>query len=210
MLDLEKRTGEQKKTAESATKDPKLLSELLDGLRSKKCPDRYKNFKAVYIISEDNPQVLYEKWDLFEKMLTSSNNTYKFYAIHVLANLAKVDQKGKFERIVNDFYCILNGDALIPACHVAYVSGKIANAKPELADEITKRLLHIEKASYKHKELVQANALKAFSEFLNKINDKDRVINLARTLQADKSPRARKEAKEFLKRLESLTHYQLK
>ena len=201
MLDLEKRTLEQKKTAENAVRNAKLLSELLDGLLSRKRAIRYQNFKTIYIISEDHPGVLYEKWDFFEKMLKSNNNTYKFYAIHILANLARIDQKGKFESIMNDFFCILNGDALVPACHVAYVSGKIANAKPELADEIAKQLLNIEKASYKHKELVQANALKAFSEFLNKVNDKDKVLDLARTLQTDKSPRARKEAKEFLERL---------
>ena len=172
MLDLEKRTLEQKKNAENAVRNAKLLSELLDGLLSKKCAKRYKNFKTIYTVSEDHPEVLYQKWDFFEKMLKSNNNTYKFYAIHILANLARIDQKSKFERTMNDFYCILNGDALVPACHVAYVSGKIANAKPELADEIAKQLLNIEKASYKHKELVQANALKAFSEFLNKVNDK--------------------------------------
>src|SRR4030067_3436276 len=143
MLDLEKRTPEQKKTAENAVKDETLLSELLDGLLSKKCSVRYKNFKAVYLISEDYPETLYGKWDFFEDML-KSNNTFRFYAIHVLANLARIDNQGRFEKILDNFYGILNGDALVPACHVAYVSGKIVNAKPELAEEITRRLLNID------------------------------------------------------------------
>ena len=117
MLDLERRKPEQKKTAENAVKDEKLLSELLDGLRSKKCSVRYKNFKAVYLISEDHPETLWEKWDFFEDMLKSGNNTFRFYAVHVLANLVKVDEKGRFEKILDNFYGILNGDALAPACH---------------------------------------------------------------------------------------------
>ena len=200
MLDLEKRTPEAERTAAEATKDGKALSELLDGLLVKKCAVRYKNFKAVYLVSEDYPEVLYPKWAFFENMLTSKNNTYKFYAIHVLANLAKADKAGKFEKIFDQFYDILNGDALVPACHVAYVSSKIAKAKPELTDEITKRLLNIGKATYKHVELVKANAVKAFSEYFDKITDKDQVLPLVKELQNSKSSRAKKEATAFLKK----------
>ncbi|MBM4400754.1 MAG: hypothetical protein FJ045_02260, partial [Crenarchaeota archaeon] len=149
MLDLEKKTPEQQKIAEDAVKDGKVLAELLDGLLSKKCAVRYKNFKAVYLISEDHPEVLYSKWSFFETMLKSKNNTVMFYAIHVLANLAKVDGAGKFETIFDQFYDIVNGGALVPACHVAYVSHKIVKAKPELTDKITERLLNLNKATYK-------------------------------------------------------------
>jgi hypothetical protein len=133
-------------------------------------------------------------------MLKSDNNTLRFYAIHVLANLAKVDKEGRFKGIFNQFYGMLNGDALIPACHVAYVSSKVANAKPDLADEITKRLLHIDGATYKHKELVQANAVKSFSEYFGKIKDKEGVLTLVKELQNSRSSRAKKEANEFLKK----------
>jgi hypothetical protein len=200
MLDLEKRTSEQEKTAENAAKDSRLLAELLDGLLDKKCAVRYRNFKAVYLISEEHPEVLYQEWDVFERMLKSDNNTFKFYAIHILANLAKVDKEGRFERIFKQFYDTLNGNALIPACHVAYVSSKVANAKPDFVDEITKRLLHIDKATYKHKELVQANAVKSFSEYFGKIKDKEGVLRLVKELHNSKSSRAKKEANEFLKK----------
>jgi hypothetical protein len=200
MLDLEKRTPEQQKIAKEAVKDGKVLAELLDGLLSKKCAVRYKNFKAVYLISEDHPEVLYPKWSFFENMLKSENNTFTFYAIHVLANLAKVDEAGKFETIFDQFYDIVNGGALVPACHVAYVSHKIVKAKPELADKITERLLNLDKATYKHKELVQANALRSFSEYFECISAKDKVVSLAKALQKNKSSRAKKEATDFLKK----------
>ena len=200
MLDLEKRTPEQQKTAENAVKNSKVLSELLDGLLSKKCAVRYKNFKAVYLISEEHPEVLYPKWNFFENMLKSGNNTYTFYAIHILANLARVDEAGRFEKVFDEFFGIVNGDALVPACHVAYVSHKIVKAKPELAEEVTSRLLNLDKATYKHKELVQANALVSFSEYYEQINDKDKILNLAKELQKNKSSRAKKEAAKFLKK----------
>jgi hypothetical protein len=200
MLDLEKRTPEQQKTAENAVKNAKVLSELLDGLLSKKCAVRYKNFKVVYLVSEEHPEVLYPKWNFFENMLKSKNNTYTFYAIHILANLAKVDEADKFERVFDTFFAIANGDALVPACHVAYVSHKIVKAKPELAEKITEKLLNLDKATYKHKELVQANALVSFSEYYEQIKDKNKILNLAKELQKNKSSRAKKEAAEFLKK----------
>jgi ABC-type phosphate/phosphonate transport system substrate-binding protein len=133
-------------------------------------------------------------------MLKSRNNSLKFQAIHVLANLAKIDTTGRFEKVFNQFYDIVNGDALIPACHVAYVSHKIVKAKPELADKITERLLNLDKATYKHKELVQANALSSFSEYFDRISDKEKIVSLAKELQKNKSSRAKKEATEFLRK----------
>jgi AAA+ ATPase superfamily predicted ATPase len=117
-----------------------------------------------------------------------------------LANLTKVDEASKFETVFDEFYDIVNGDALVPACHVAYVSHKIVKAKPELADKITERLLNLDNAAYKHKELVQANALRSFSQYFDRISDKDKIVSLAKDLQKSKSSRAKKEAAEFLEK----------
>jgi hypothetical protein len=200
MLDLEKRTPDQQKIAEDAAKDGRLLSELLNDLLSKKNGVRYKSFKAVYLISEEHPEMLYPKWDYFEDMLKSEDNALKFQAIHILANLAKVDAAGRFENVFDQFYDIVNGDALIPAAHVAYVSHKIVKAKPELADKIAEKLLNLDKATYKHTELVQANALRSFSEYFDRISDKTKIVSLAKELQKNKSSRAKKEATEFLRK----------
>ena len=130
MLDIEKRTPQEQKAAENAIKSPQALTELMESLRSKKCAVRYLNFKAVYLISEDHPEILYPRWAFFEDLLKSKNNTFAFYAIHVLANLAKVDGYGRFETIFDQFYYILDCEALIPACHVAYVSQKSPKPNP--------------------------------------------------------------------------------
>ena len=173
MLDLEKTSAQEKEVAFYAVKDKKLLAELSEGLFSEKSALRYRNFKVIWLISNECPDALYGQWDFFENFLKSSDNTQKFYAIHVLANLAKVDRAGKFEGLFEDFYGVLNGDALIPACHVTYVSHKVVKAKPELMDKVTERLLNLDNAGYKHKELVVANAVSSFSEYFDKIKDKE-------------------------------------
>ena len=199
MLDLEKTTTQQKDAAEAAVKDKTLLTGLLDGLLSKNKEVRYDNFKVLCLISEEHPEALYSQWAFFENFLKSDDDSKKFYSIHIIANLAKADNEGKFEGLFDDFYSILSGAALIPACHVAHVSGKIVNAKPKLADKVTERLLGFE-GTYKHKELVKANAVKAFSEYYDKITEKDKIVNFVMALKQDKSSRAKKEANDFLKK----------
>jgi hypothetical protein len=199
MLDLEKRTPEQEQTAENALQDEKLLFELLENMLSKDNKRRYECFKVVYLISEDHPEALYPKWDYFKDMLESKNSASTFQAIHILANLAKVDSEGRFQQSFDSFYRFLNGEELIPASHVAYVSHKIVKAKPELADAVAEKLLNLDEATYKHKDLVQAEALKSISEFFDKVSDKSKVAALAKELQESKG-RAKKESSEFLKK----------
>ena len=82
-------------------------------------------------------------------------------------------------------------------CRVRFT--KIAKAKPKLADNITEKLLNFEGAQYKHNELVQASASRSFSKYFDLITDKEKIINLARELQRNKSQRTKKEAADFLK-----------
>ncbi|MDD1776049.1 MAG: hypothetical protein LUP94_01685 [Candidatus Methanomethylicus sp.] len=201
MLDLEARTPELEAMAQKAASDKRALAVLLEGLMNMKCPVRYKNFKVAFVISEERPEALYEKWEFFKKLLKSGNNTFVFYAIHILANLSKVDVEGKFDGLFNHFFGILQGDALVPACHVAYVAHKVARAKPGQAGRVTERLLNLDGATYKHKELVQANAMISFSKYFDEISqgDKERIVKMAHELQGSKSSKVRKEATEFFK-----------
>ncbi len=200
MLEFEKATPEQKKAAEAAVIDQTVLLGLLDGLLSKSKETRYDNFKVLYALSEQHPEALYSHWGFFEGFLKSDDDSKKFYAIHILANLTKVDTQQRFEGVFDDFYGILKGDSFINAGHVAYVSGKIVAAKPDLADRIAERLLDLEGATCKHPELVKANAVKSFSEFYDKLSDKEKVANFVLELKEDKSSRAKKEAADFIKK----------
>jgi len=200
MLDFEKSNPEQKKAAEDAVKNQALLLSLFDGLLSKSKDVRYENFKVLYLLSKQNPEALYNRWSFFEDFLKSGDDSKRFYAIHILANLTKVDTKKKFEGIFDDFYGILKGDSFINAGHVAHVSAKIVAAKTELAGRVAERLLDVEGVRYKHPELVKANAVASLSEFYDKVPDKEKVTSFVLELKAEKSPRAKKEAVAFIKK----------
>jgi len=189
--------------AKKALKDDKLLAELLDNLWSKNETIRYNSHKVLFFITEEHPQTLYSNWDYFVKFLDSDNTYHKLSAVLLLANLTKVDKDNKFEKVFDRFYGLLNDKSFITAAYVAGASGKIARAKPKLQTRITNRLLSIDKTYHEQerKDLVKTSIIEAFEEYFDQTRNKKRIIEFVKKQLNCKSPKTRKTAKEFLKRL---------
>jgi hypothetical protein len=177
------------------------ISEALEGILSKKDEIRFNSFKILLHVSEEQPQVLYPKWDYLTDLLDSDNHYQRNISINLLANLAKVDTKNKFENIFDRYFSNINGDRTMVAGQAALNSGKIAKAKPSLQTRITNRLLNIEKTHKgKQIELIKAYVIEAFNEYFAKSSDKNKIVDFVRAQLKSKSPKTRKAAKEFLKR----------
>ena len=69
------------------------LSEALEGVLSKKDEIRSNSFKILMHVSEEQPEVLYPKWDYLADLLDSDNHYQRYISINLLANLAVVDTK---------------------------------------------------------------------------------------------------------------------
>ncbi|MHC4309186.1 MAG: hypothetical protein ACYSSN_04510 [Planctomycetota bacterium] len=192
-----------KSLAKKALKNDKLLAELLDNLRAKNETIRYNSHKALFFITEKQPQTLYSNWDYFVTFLDSDNTYHKLSAVLLLANLAKVDKDNKFEKVFSRFYGLLNDKSFITAAYLAGASGKIVKAKPKLQTRITNRLLSIDKTHHEQerKDLVKAYIIEAFEEYFDQSRNKKRIIEFVKKQLNCKSPKTRKAAKEFLKRL---------
>lgn len=201
-INLNKKNIDIKAVAKKALNDDKLLAELLDNLRSKNEAIRYNSHKVLFFITEEQPQTLYSKWDYFVEFLDSDNTYHKLSAVHLLANLSKVDKNNKFEKLFDRFYGLLNDKSFITAAYLAGASGKIAKAKPKLQTRITNRLLSIDKTHHEQerKDLVKTYIIEAFEEYFDQTKNKKRIIEFVQQLNC-KSPKTRKAAKEFLKRL---------
>lgn len=189
--------------AKKAIKDQKLLSKLLGGILSDKDEVRYPSFKALLIISEENPEILYPKWDFFASLINGNNSYKKLIGIRIIANLTKVDTENKFDIIFNQYYSILDEDKTMTAGHLAGNSGKIAKAKPKLQSKITEKLLNIDNTHKgKQKELIKAYAIEAFNEYYKEALDKEKIIEFVKKQLESKSPKNRKKAEEFLSKWE--------
>jgi hypothetical protein len=196
--ELEKKGVEVASKALKALEDAELLSELLEGLRSKKDIVRSKCFEVLYFISEKNPDKLYSKWDFFATMLKSDNTYHKLIAVKILANLTHVDVENRFERLFDQYYNLLNNSVII-AGHLAACSGTIAKAKPEIRFKITRRLLSIDKSTQKHKDLVKAYAIEAFNDYFEEAENKSEILQFVREQLNSESPKTKKKAKQFLR-----------
>jgi hypothetical protein len=202
LTELSKKSINVKKVAKRALEDESVLSELLEGVLSKKERIRFNCFKVLLSISEEHPKVLYAKWDFFADLLSSSNTYFKYIAIYIIINLTMVDTKSRFEKIFNRFYGLLDDKSMIPASHVAGNSAKIIQAKPGLQTKITNRLLAIDKTHHhpERRDLIKGYAIEAFSDYFEGAKNKRKILEFVREQTESKSPRTRKKAKEFLKK----------
>ena len=191
-----------KKLAKRAIKDKELLPELLQGILSKEDKTRYTSFRALMNICEEQPEFLYPHWDHFVDLLNRENTHSKYIGCYLLASLAAVDRDNKFEEIFDKYYSLLDDKSVIPAAHVARNSGKIVRAKPELEPRITERLLSIDATRHEpgHKELIKSEAIATFNEYFEAATDKEKIAEFVKEQTKSKSPKTRKNAKEFLER----------
>ena len=176
------------------------LSEALDGIMSKKDEVRSDSFRILKRISEEQPNALYPKWDYLADLLNGDNHFHRYISINLLANLAKIDVKNKFETVFDKYFSNIAGERTMVAGQAALNSGKIAKAKPKLQPKITNRLLNIEKAHQgKQIELIKAYVIEAFNEYFEESLDKNKILDFVSAQLESKSPKTRKVAKEFLK-----------
>jgi hypothetical protein len=202
-INLNNKSVNIKAVAKKALKDDKLMAELLDNLWSKNETIRYNSHKVLCLISQEHPRILYSQWDYFAQFLKSNNTYHKLSAIHILTNLIKADTRGKFEKMFDQFYGLLDDKSFITAAYLAGASGKIARAKPKLQAKITNRLLSIYKTHHQQerKDLVKASIIEAFGEYFDQTRNKKRILEFVEQQLNCESPKTRKIAKEFMKRL---------
>jgi hypothetical protein len=183
-----------------AIEDRQKLQRALDGLRVKTETIRYNSFRIVHNISENHPQILYGHWDFFVQLLKSENTFHKHDAIHVLANLTKVDKEKKFDEIFDLFYDLLNHKSIVVVCHLVLVSGKIALFKPQYRKQIVKYLLALDNIApqIQHHGLMSAYAIEALKYCYPALEKKSQVKKFIEKQLKSDSPKARKLAKAFL------------
>lgn len=174
----------------------------IKGLQSNYDKTREKYFKIIYPLSDSNPELLYPYWDLFIEMLYKPEVSNKYYAIHLIANLIKVDLDNRFNEVFNYWFNdLLNFESPVVSPHIAEKSGMIAKVKPDLEKEITQLLLNIgETSKCRHIDLQKAYILSAFDMYFESISNKVMVIEFIKAQQNNPSPKTRKKAKELMEK----------
>jgi len=179
-----------------------LLPQLFAGISSTNSRIKFGSAKTLRTISEKNPEILYSKMDFFVNLLDNENNILKWNALDIIANLTTVDFQNKFNKLFKKFYNHLNEGSLITAAHVVDNSGKIALSKPELQNEITTKLLEVEKIPLPTKEcrnILIGKTIKAFEVYYDRIKDKDKVISFVKLHSNNPRNTTKARAEKFLR-----------
>ena len=202
---LNEKKGEHlDKVIEKSIVDKIILTEILQGLKSKNETFRYNCFKVLSQISKTQPLLLYPEWEYFLNLLSSPNSYHRISAINILSHLTQIDTGKKFDLIFEQYFHHLNDESMIVARYLAASAGKIARAKPYLQNKIVEKLLEIDSTHHEEgrKDLIKYDIIQSLSEIFEGITEKERIFNFVEKQVGCSSPKTRKAAKEFLKRFD--------
>jgi hypothetical protein len=200
---IARRGSDKEQIARDVIKRPELVPELLNGIHTGKggASIKFCCSKILILISESKPELLYPYFDQFVDMLDWDNKFLMWGAIIVIGNLAKVDSKGKFEKIFVKYYAPITGSVMVTAANVIGSSAVIAQAKPKLTERITKELLKVDKAHYETPEcrkVAIGHTLCTFDQYFDWIKDKRSVLAFVRKQTKSTRKTVAKKAAEFL------------
>jgi len=202
--DLTKKSVSVESLANKAVKDEKLIDDLMENASSKNAIIKYKSLKVLMLLSEQQPNILYPKWDFFVNLLDNENTFLRTLGASALANLTKVDKEKKFEKIFDKYYSLLKDKSMINAANVAQRSGIIAKAKPHLQDEITNKLMDIDKTHHSSecKNIIKGKAILSFNEYFDEFDNKEKIIKFVKKELNNTRSATRKKAEQILKKWE--------
>lgn len=181
---------------------------LIDTIKKEKGSIKFGCEKALRLVSERHPELIYPYFEFFVELMDSENSFLKWGAILTIANLTAVDENGKFETAFEKYYSFIKGPQIAAAGNVIGSSIKIAENLPKLTDRIVDEILKVGDATYIYKEEVSSEcknvayqeAINAFYMLYDKTSRKKEVMDfVARQLDNERA-KASAAARKFMKK----------
>jgi len=185
--------------------NPALLDEIMRGLDADSARVKYGCAKALRILSQEKPEVLYPHFDFFAGLLDHRNKILQWEAFFVLSQLARVDSEERVSAIFERYFLPIRGPVMITAANVIQGGARIARAKPQLADRIAGQMLKVGRARYQTTEcrnVAIGHTVVALGEILDLLGNCSAAIRFARRQLKNSRPATRKKAEQFLKRVQ--------
>jgi len=206
LKDLEEKSITKKDLLQKVEQDLSVLTEILNGVSSSKATVRYGCASVLMNLSQKYPEKLYPHMDSIIALLESKYRILTWNAMAIIANLTTVDKDKKFDAIFPKYYGLLNDEYMVTVANVVGHSGKIALAKPYLAQRIADELLKVEKISTtphlteECKRVIAEKAIESFNMFFDRIHAKKDVVAFAERQLSSPRKTLRTKAESFLKK----------
>ena len=201
--EIARKSANTEKLAARVSAHPELLPEVFGGLDSETARLKYGCLRLLRVISERMPSALYPEIKRLFELLDSECNILKWGAIIIIGNLAVADSEGKIDRILDRYLEPISGPVMITAANVVGGAGKIALAKPRLADRIARALLGVEAANYQTEEcrnVVLGHAIEALDIFFGQLKKPQQVIDFVERQLHNRRNAVKQKAARFLKK----------
>ena len=173
---------------------------LCDGLASPQARTKFGSAKELRRLSEQDPGLLYPRFDFFARLLESENHVLRWDSTRILGHLARVDSECRIDRLLDRYLAPIAGHELIAAANAIQGAADIALAKPHLADRIAREILKVGHARYATPEcrhVAAGHAIRALDRFFEHIPNKAPVLAFVESQFASPRPATRKKAEKF-------------
>ena len=188
--------------ADAVEHNRELIQEVLAGVAAGRAAVRLGASKALRILSERVPELLYPHFDFFAALLRHENQIVRWNATLTLANLARVDRERKIEAILDRYLEPIAGPNMITAANAMRGAAIIGVAQPHLVKRIVPRIMRVERAEYATPEcrnVALGHALRALEELDRLLPDRRGVRLFAARQLGNPRPATSTKARKFLK-----------
>jgi len=180
--------------------DEQLLSSLFRLLQEKSTA-RFKAAKQLQLISIDKPEALYSHFSIFAGLLHNTSSVLLWNGIIIIAHLARVDSKRRFDTIFHEYYAHLWDGKLITAANILGNSGHIIKYRPDLTERIVPELLSadvIPLPTPTCREVARGSVLISLIECFPQVKDDQRVFDFVKRCTQSFRPPVKKKAEMLL------------
>jgi len=187
--------------ARKAIRNPRLVPHVIEGLKADQARIKYGCAKALRIISELRPELLYPQFNFFVCLLDHENKIFQWDAAFVLSHLARADDEDKFAAVFDKYFSPIPGPVMITAANVVQGGARIAQAKPPLADRIAAEMVKVGRARYRTPEcrnVAIGHAIVALGKLLPLLPDPAQAVQFVRKQTRNPRPATRRKAEQFL------------
>ncbi len=201
---LRQAASDPRQLARTVLKNPRLVEKLTQSLNASDARMKYTSAKALRLISEEQPRLLFPYFDFFVHLLDHENKILQWEAAFVLSHLIRVDADDQFAAIFDEYFAPISGPVMITAANVIQGGARIARARPQWADRIATEVSKVARARYQTAEcrnVAIGHAIVALGEIWDLLHHPTPVLRFVRKQLKNRRPATRKKAEQFLKRV---------
>lgn len=176
----------------------------LNKLDSKDPKVKYGFARELLNIGADSPELLYDHFDYWTKLMKSENNILKWTAIDIVGYISSVDKGNKVEKEIKNIFDLLHCGNLITCNHAIFALGLIAINKPLKRTRIIKELVTISEDSFDTEEckcIATGKVIEVLKDFTGDIRNNEDILEFIRNAQNSQRNATKKKADALMRKL---------